>query len=145
VNHDRRHHVRTRSGVVARFAAAALAGNAFAAAPLLAEGPGQIGDAPAAAQAGGAQTTADLWKARCSSCHGLDGKGHTKTGAKWKIDDFTRPKWQKAMSDDEIRRTIEKGVRQKRTGKVKMPAFGKKLTPGEVDSLVAWVRSLEHR
>jgi len=49
------------------------------------------------------------------------------------------------MQDDEIRRTIETGVRQKRTGKVKMPAFGKKLTPEEINSLVAWVRSLEHR
>jgi len=144
VNQDRRQAVRARS-VVARLAAAALAGNALAAAPLRAEGPGQSGDAPAAGQPGGAQGVADLWKARCSSCHGLDGKGHTRTGAKWKIDDFTRPKWQRAMQDDEIRRTIETGVRQKRTGKVKMPAFGKKLTPEEINSLVAWVRSLEHR
>jgi mono/diheme cytochrome c family protein len=145
VNHDLRPAVRRRSAAFARLAAAALGGSALAAAPLLAAAPGQSGPPPAAAGPGGAQTAAELWKARCSTCHGLDGKGRTRTGKKWKIDDFTRPKWQKAMSDDEIRRTIEKGVRQKRTGKVMMPAFGKKLTPEEIDSLVGWVRSLEHR
>jgi mono/diheme cytochrome c family protein len=145
VNHDPRQAVRTRSTVFARLAAAALSGSALAAAPLLAADPGQSGLPPAAAGTGGAHAADELWKARCSTCHGLDGKGHTKTGKKWKIEDFTRPKWQKAMSDDEIRRTIENGVRQKRTGKVMMPAFGKKLTPEEIDSLVGWVRSLEHR
>jgi mono/diheme cytochrome c family protein len=83
---------------------------------------------------------AQLWEAKCSKCHGLDGKAHTKTGARYKIDDFTSAKWQKEMDDAEIRKTIQNGVKSKK-GKVQMPAFKGKLGEDQVAALIAYVRS----
>jgi cytochrome c6 len=91
-------------------------------------------------RAPGAVLDEALWEAKCSKCHGLDGKGHTKTGARYKIDDFTSAKWQKEMDDKEIRKTIEEGVKSKK-GKVKMPAFKGKLSDDQIAALVAYVRS----
>ena len=34
-----------------------------------------------------------LWKAKCASCHGEDGKAQTKTGKKEKINDMTSADW----------------------------------------------------
>ncbi|GAC1341208.1 MAG: hypothetical protein NVSMB23_12480 [Myxococcales bacterium] len=98
-----------------------------------------VGPAAARAPAAG-QTPAQLWEAKCSKCHGLDGKGHTKTGAKYKIDDFTSAKWQKEMDDAEIRRTIQTGVKS-RKGQVQMPAFKDKLGDDQIATLVAYVRT----
>jgi mono/diheme cytochrome c family protein len=96
---------------------------------------------PAVARAQGTDpATAQLWEAKCSKCHGLDGKGHTKTGAKYKIDDFTSAKWQKEMDDAEIRKTVLSGLRTKK-GQVKMPSFKDKLTDDQITALVGYMRT----
>ena len=103
----------------------------------------QAGTAPPAAEAQAAapKTPAELFKMKCAGCHGIDGMAHTKAGKRWRIPSFTTAKWQKEMSDKDIRETIAGGVRQKKTGKVEMPAFNAKLAPEQIDSLVAYVRT----
>ena len=48
-----------------------------------------------------ADATDRVFKAKCASCHGEDGKGHTKEGEKMKIGDMTSADWQKKVSDED--------------------------------------------
>ncbi len=41
-----------------------------------------------------------LWKSKCGSCHGADGKAQTEKGKKMKMEDYTTAEWQKAKTDD---------------------------------------------
>src|ERR1043166_8511734 len=52
-----------------------------------------------------------VWKAKCSSCHGADGKGQTEQGKKLGIKDYTAPEWQKSKTDDELKKAIADGVK----------------------------------
>jgi cytochrome c oxidase cbb3-type subunit III len=76
----------------------------------------------------------DLYKKRCSMCHGVDGKGY----AALKTPDFTDPKFQASMTDQEIADVIKNGKKD-----TPMPAFADKLSDDEINSLVAYIRSLD--
>ena len=78
----------------------------------------------------------DLFKQKCSMCHGVDGKGFSAL----KTPDFTDPKVQASLTDKEIVETIKNG--KKGTA---MPAFGDKLSDDQIHSLVTYIRSLEER
>ena len=80
------------------------------------------------------------WKAKCASCHGADGKAETETGKKAKISDFSKPDWQKSKTDAQIKTAIENGTKK---GDAEMDAYKDKLTPEQIDGLVAYVRSLK--
>ena len=75
----------------------------------------------------------DLFKQKCSMCHGVDGKGF----AQLKTPDFTDPKVQASLTDKEIVETVKNG--KKGTA---MPAFADKLSDDEIQSLVTYIRSL---
>ncbi|MGO8793139.1 MAG: c-type cytochrome [Terriglobia bacterium] len=75
----------------------------------------------------------DLFKQKCSMCHGPDGKGYPAL----KTPDFTDPKVQASLTDKEIVEVIKNG----RKGTA-MPAFGDKLSDGQIHSLVIYLRSL---
>lgn len=81
---------------------------------------------------------ADIYKAKCKSCHGETGDGKTKTGKKEKIDDMTDPQWQKNHSDEEIRKVIAEGSPDSK----KMKPFKDKLSAAEIDGLVKYLRGL---
>jgi mono/diheme cytochrome c family protein len=81
-----------------------------------------------------AQDAAGLYKAKCSACHGADGKGDTPMGKKMGLRDFASPEVQK-MSDDELAAIIA-------DGKGKMPSYKKSLKPEQIKELVGFVRSL---
>lgn len=86
-----------------------------------------------------ADETADIWKAKCKSCHGDDGKAQTKMGQKEKIDDLTTEAWQKKHSDEDIKKVIVEGS----TENTKMKPFKDKLTPEQIDGLVKHIRGLK--
>jgi cbb3-type cytochrome c oxidase subunit III len=75
----------------------------------------------------------DLFKQKCSMCHGMDGKGYSAL----KTPDFTNPKVQASLSDKEIVDTIKNG--KKGTA---MPPFGDKLSDAQIQSLLKYIRSL---
>jgi mono/diheme cytochrome c family protein len=76
-----------------------------------------------------------LFKANCVLCHAADGSGNTSAGKALKAKDLRSPEVQK-QSDAVLVDTITKG-------KGKMPAFGNKINPDGVKSLVAYVRGLK--
>jgi cytochrome c6 len=87
----------------------------------------------AAQQAGGAS----LYKAKCSACHGSDGKGATSIGKTEKIRDLTSQEVQK-QSDADLTAIIT-------SGKNKMPAYGKSLKPEQVKDLVEYIRTVAQK
>ncbi|HXD29657.1 MAG TPA: cytochrome c [Pyrinomonadaceae bacterium] len=80
-------------------------------------------------------SAATLYARHCAKCHGRDGsaKGirRSLSGAR----DLTDPAWQDRVSDERIFNVIS-------NGKGKMPAFSKKMSEAEIDSLVEFVRRL---
>ncbi|HEX8823185.1 MAG TPA: cytochrome c [Archangium sp.] len=91
------------------------------------------------ATAAHADETAELWTAKCKSCHGTDGRAQTPLGKKEAIVDMSQPAWQAAQTDADIREFIAEGSSRNR----KMKAYKDKLTPQQIDSLVAYIRTLK--
>ncbi len=81
------------------------------------------------------------WDKNCKVCHGPDGKGKTKMGEKYGIKDYTDPKVQDGMKDDEMTKAIKEGVKD--GGKTKMKAFGETLSDDEIKALVKYLRGLK--
>jgi mono/diheme cytochrome c family protein len=97
----------------------------------------------AAALAETDKKTERLWKAKCSSCHGQGGQGDTEKGKQMKIVDMTSAGFQ-AKKDDELKKTILNGVKTEKGGvKQEMDPFKDDLTPEQVDSLIALIRSFK--
>lgn len=79
---------------------------------------------------------ATIYKSQCASCHGSDGRAKTFKAKFNGAKDLTRASWQETTSDEHIFNVISNGHE-------KMPAFGKKLSQAEIESLVAYVRKLK--
>ncbi len=86
-----------------------------------------------------ARSASQLFNQYCVSCHGRDGKAQTKKGKLNHSRDITDPKWQDDVSDERIFNSIMNGRNVRGT----MPAFNKKISEQEADSLVTFVRSLK--
>ena len=82
-------------------------------------------------------TAAAIYSKDCAVCHGRDGRGKTTKGRLTHARDLTNAEWQNNVTDERIFNSINSGK-----GK-KMPAFGKKLSDAEMDSLVPYVRGLK--
>jgi cytochrome c oxidase cbb3-type subunit 3 len=90
-----------------------------------------------AGTAAGAQTSADaaaLYAKHCAKCHGKDGRANTLKAKFNKARDLTGADWQRQASNERIFNSIMHGGG-------KMPAFKKKLSEAQVESLVVHVRS----
>jgi len=84
--------------------------------------------------------TQRAWKAKCAPCHGEDGKGQTDAGKKLGVADMSAPAWQKKVTDEQIKSSMQKGVKVQRNGKeVEMPAFAD-LKPDQLEGLLKFVR-----
>lgn len=86
-----------------------------------------------------AADAAENWKAKCKSCHGETGKADTKTGQKEKMDDISTAEWQAKHSDADITKVITEGDPDNK----KMKPFKEKLTPEEINALVAYIRGFK--
>lgn len=82
-----------------------------------------------------AKSAAELYSKNCATCHGKDGRAKTFKGKLKHTRDLTDPEWQDKASDERIFNSIM-------NGKGKMPAFGKKLSEQEINTLVTFVRAL---
>ncbi|HEY7575377.1 MAG TPA: c-type cytochrome [Thermoanaerobaculia bacterium] len=71
----------------------------------------------------------DTFKQYCAKCHGEDGKAQTPRGQQLKAQDFTDAEWQKGESDEDLIGIVTEGG-------MDMPAFGKKLSREQIESLV---------
>jgi len=87
----------------------------------------------AALQAADEPDGAAIFKQKCSMCHGPDGKGF----AAIKTPDFTDPKVQASVTDEQIVETIKNGKKG-----TPMPPFKDKLKEEEIQALLKHIRSL---
>ena len=83
-----------------------------------------------------ARNAAQLYSKNCASCHGRDGRSKTVKGRLKHSRDLSDSEWQNRVSDERIFNSIS-------NGKGKMPAYAKKLSDQEIDSLVPYVRGLK--
>ena len=81
------------------------------------------------------------WDNLCAKCHGAEGKGDTKMGAKLGAKDFSDAKVQADIKDDAATKAIKEGLKSDE-GKTLMKAFDS-LSDDEVKALVAYVRGLK--
>ncbi|MBK7857998.1 MAG: cytochrome c [Archangiaceae bacterium] len=80
-----------------------------------------------------------IWKSKCESCHGADGKAQTKTGKKEKIEDMTAADWQTKWTDEKMKTIILEGSKDN----TKMKAFKGKISDADVDGLIKHIRSFK--
>jgi len=71
--------------------------------------------------------------AKCSSCHGKDGRAKSLHAKHVHARDLTDAAWQNEVTDERLFNSIS-------NGRNKMPAFKKKLSEAQIDELVAYVR-----
>jgi mono/diheme cytochrome c family protein len=77
---------------------------------------------------------AKVYKTNCVLCHAADGSGNSPSGKALKAKDLKSDDVQK-QTDAALSEVITKG-------RGKMPAFGSKLSPDVINSLVAYIRQL---
>ena len=77
-----------------------------------------------------------VYNKQCAACHGRDGRGKTFRGKHAHARDLTDAQWQDQVTDERFYNSISKG-------KGKMPAFARKLSDAEIESLVTFVRNLK--
>lgn len=89
-----------------------------------------------------AAPVAENWENHCAKCHGADGKGQTKVGKKLNVKDYTDPKVQAEMKDDDMIKATTGGVLDK-AGKERMKAYKDELSADEIKDLVAHIRKFK--
>ena len=100
-----------------------------------------VGDAIAAGDAAaGAKTFKSM---KCASCHGKDGKGMGPAAKAMKIKaaDWTDKASMSELKDQYLKDIVSKGGKALKKSK-RMPAYKKKLKSGDLDNLLAYIRSL---
>ena len=83
------------------------------------------------------RSAATLYSKHCASCHGKDGRSKTLKAKFNHARNLTEPGWQDAVSDERLFNSIANGRGRK------MPAFAKKMSEAEIDSLVLLVRGMK--
>lgn len=83
-----------------------------------------------------AASGAETYAKQCSTCHGRDGRAKTMKGKLTKARNLAEAEWQERVSDERIYNVIA-------NGKGKMPAFSKKLSDADINSVAEYVRTLK--
>ena len=84
----------------------------------------------------------DNWDANCAKCHGPDGKGDTKMGARLGCKDFTDAKVQADFKDDAAFKALKEGLKSAED-KTLMKPYGEQFSDDDIKALVAYVRTLK--
>lgn len=84
-----------------------------------------------------ASEAAALYKSKCATCHGKDGRAKTFKAKFNSARNLTDASWQERVTDERIFNSIANGRGSK------MPAYGEKLSIAQIEALVAHVRSLK--
>ena len=101
--------------------------------------------ASASAQAEGEETADDIFKTRCTQCHGADGKGDGPGAAALnpKPRNYTDPTWQASVTDDQIKKTIVQGGAAVGKSAAMPPNPDLEDKPEVVDGLVKIIRGFK--
>lgn len=79
------------------------------------------------------------YKQHCAKCHGDDGKGNTRAGQRLGARDYSDPKVQASVKDQEFAKAIKDGYKDKKTGRQLMKPTSD-LSDQEVKELIAYMR-----
>lgn len=79
---------------------------------------------------------AAIYRAKCKSCHGADGRADTKIGRQGKIEDFSTATWQSEFTDAKILEVLRDGVKN-----TKMKSYKDRLSPAELDAVAKHLRT----
>ncbi len=82
-----------------------------------------------------------LYEKSCAKCHGKDGKGETTMGKRLGAKDYTDPKVQDALKDDDAIKAVKEGFKDKE-GKTLMKPV-EDLSADDIKALVAYMRSFK--
>jgi mono/diheme cytochrome c family protein len=96
-----------------------------------------LGACAALAACGPSDPNVRLWRRRCASCHGEDGRGRTKFAEGRPFSDLTDDNWRHGSDLPSMIRLIRDG-----DPKSPMPAFRDRLTPEEIDAMARYVQHL---
>lgn len=77
----------------------------------------------------------------CAKCHGPDGKGQTKMGAKLGIKDYTDAKVQAGFTDAEAFKALKEGLKDKDDKTLMKPV--EDLSDDDIKALVQYVRTFK--
>lgn len=88
-----------------------------------------------------AAPAAENWDNYCTKCHGADGKGQTKAGKKLQAKDYTDPKVQAEMKDEDMIKATADGITK--DGKERMKGYKDELSADEIKELVAYIRKFK--
>jgi cytochrome c553 len=83
----------------------------------------------------------ELYEKECAKCHGSDGKGDTKMGKKLACKDYTDPKVQAEMKDEQAFKAIKEGLKDKNGRTLMKPLEG--VSDDDIKALVAYMRSFK--
>ena len=87
--------------------------------------------------------TERLFKAKCASCHGDDGKGQTDSGKKYGVPDFSGVTWQKSKTDEQLKEAFGNPKSVEKAGqKLDIHGYKSKLRADQIDALVKHLRGL---
>jgi mono/diheme cytochrome c family protein len=89
--------------------------------------------APSPAAGQGNTAGADVYKAKCATCHGQDGSGNTPVGKSLQVADLRSAAVQ-SKSDAELTQSVTEG-------KGNMPGFKGNITDDEIHAVVTFVRT----
>ena len=81
-----------------------------------------------------AKEAKENFTALCKGCHGAEGKGDTKLGQKLGCKDYSDPKVQAAVKDDQMFKSVKEGLKKGDTEVMK--PYSTKLTDEEIKALV---------
>ena len=75
----------------------------------------------------------------CAKCHGDDGKGQTKMGQKLEVRDYTDPKVQESLTDEQAFKAVKEGL--KKDDQTLMKAYD--LPDGDIKGVITYMRSFK--
>ena len=83
----------------------------------------------------------ELYEKGCAKCHGKDGKGQTMMGKKLGAKDYTDPKVQEELKDEDALKAVKEGYKNKE-GKVLMkPTEG--FSDADAKEVIAFMRKFK--
>ena len=100
-----------------------------------------IGLTVATASTAWAADVKENWDKHCLKCHGADGKGNTRMGKQSGVKDYTDPKVQEELKDENAVKIIKEGIVEK--GKKKMDPYKDKLSDDEIKALIGYIRAFK--
>jgi len=81
------------------------------------------------------------YTALCKGCHGETGKGDTKLGKILGARDYSDPKVQESVKDEQMFKSIKEGL--KKGDKELMKPYADKLTDEEIKALIKYMRAFK--